>query len=192
MSAKPAQPGKLVVISGPSGVGKTSICKQLLERLDKARWSVSATTRPPRPGEVDGESYFFLTREEFERRKAAGAFLETAEYLGQLYGTPEAAVREALARGQSIILEIEVQGGSQVARKIPESIRIFVLPPTMATLQARLAGRRTESHRLQEQRLREADGEIGFARDSGCYSHFVTNDDLGATVEEMLGIIRRS
>lgn len=184
--------GKLVVISGPSGAGKTSICKQLLEKLPRTRWSVSATTRPIRPGEVDGESYSFISREEFQRRRQQGEFLETAEYLGEHYGTPERAVRSALEAGENILLEIEVQGGSQVARKMPESIRIFVLPPTMETLKARLAGRRTESQRQQEKRLAEADGEIGFARDSGCYSHFVTNDDLDQTVEEIINLIRSS
>ncbi len=181
--------GKLIVISGPSGVGKTSICKQLLERLPNARWSVSATTRALRGGEIDGESYFFLTREEFLRRKDAGKFLETAEYLGELYGTPEGPIRDAIANGQYIVLEIEVQGGRQVAERIPESLRIFVLPPTMQTLSARLAGRKTESAVLQERRLAEADGEIGFARDSDCYTHFVTNDDLDMTVDEIIRIL---
>lgn len=184
--------GKLIVISGPSGAGKTSICKQLLEKLPCTRWSVSATTRPMRPGEVDGESYTFITPEEFLRRKQRGEFLETAEYLGEMYGTPEAAARRALDAGDNILLEIEVQGGKQVAERMPESVRIFVLPPTMDTLKARLAGRRTESQRQQDKRLAEADGEIGFARDSGCYPHFVTNDDLDHTVQEIIGIIKQA
>ncbi len=183
--------GKLIVISGPSGAGKTSICNKLLEMLPNARWSVSATTRPQRGGEVDGESYVFLSREEFLRRKNNGEFLETADYLGQLYGTPLAPIRQAVEGGEYIILEIEVQGGKQVAEKMPESIRIFVLPPTMETLKARLAGRKTESQKQQAKRLAEADGEIGFARDSGCYPHFVTNDELDETVSDIISIIEQ-
>ncbi len=182
--------GNLVVISGPSGTGKTSICNRLLAQLPNARWSVSATTRPMRSGEVDGHSYYFLDRDEFLRRRANGEFLETAEYLGHLYGTPLGPIRDAIEKGQYIILEIEVQGGRQVAEQLPDSIRIFVLPPTMETLKARLEGRRTESRIQQEKRLAEADGEIGFARDSGCYPYFVTNDDLESTVAEILELIR--
>lgn len=183
--------GKLIVISGPSGTGKTSICNGLLERLPHTRWSVSATTRPMRPGDVDGQSYIFLSREEFLRRRELGEFLETAEYLGNLYGTPIGPVRRAIENGDNIVLEIEVQGGQQVANRMPESVRVFVLPPTMETLKARLEGRRTESRIQQEKRLAQADGEIGFARDSGCYDYFVTNDDLEATVDEIIGIVRR-
>ncbi len=181
--------GKLIVISGPSGAGKTSICNKLLELLPNARWSVSATTRPIRNGERDGESYQFIERDEFLRRKDKAEFLETAEYLGELYGTPIAPIHDAVERGQHIILEIEVQGGSQVAEKMPESIRVFVLPPTMETLKARLAGRKTESQQQQAKRLAEADGEIGFARDNRCYDHFVTNDELDSTVAEITRII---
>ncbi len=184
--------GKLIVISGPSGTGKTSICNELLKRLPHARWSVSCTTRPMRPGDVDGQTYHFVDPDEFLKLKDRGEFLETAEYLGHLYGTPLGPARQALAQGENIILEIEVQGGKQVADKLPESIRIFVLPPTMETLKARLAGRKTESEQQQVKRLAEADGEIGFARDSGCYQHFVTNDDLNTTVKEILDIISLS
>ncbi len=183
--------GKLVVISGPSGAGKTSICNELLRRLPNARWSVSVTTRPPRPGEKDGEAYRFVSRDQFRQMLEAGELLEHTEYLGNCYGTPRGPVEEAIERGEIVIMEIDVQGGAQVARKIPDSIRIFVLPPTMETLQARLSGRRTESEEIQRRRLEQADGEIAFARNSGCYQYFITNDILEDSVNRILEIIRR-
>lgn len=189
--ARVGERGCLVVISGPSGAGKTSICNALLDRLPNATWSVSCTTRPKRPNEVDGRNYRFVSREAFEAMRSGGEFLESAEYVGNWYGTPAGPVREAVERGRCVILEIEVQGGMQVARRMPESIRVFVLPPTRETLEARLRGRRTESQEQMARRLAEADGEIGAARDSGCYRHFVTNDVLEDTVDEVLGIIRQ-
>ncbi len=181
--------GKLIVISGPSGAGKSSICRVLLGQLPRAVWSVSTTTRPRRRGEVPGESYEFVSREEFERRRAGGMFLEWAEYCGERYGTPRAMVEEAIRGGESVVLEIDVQGGAQVATRMPESIRIFVLPPDMASLKARLEGRRTEAEAQMRGRLAKADGEIAFARDCGAYDHFVTNDILDETVAEVKRII---
>ncbi|MFQ5490025.1 MAG: guanylate kinase [Phycisphaerae bacterium] len=189
MSSSPGRRGVLVVISGPSGTGKTSICEALLARDSRAIWSVSATTRPPRSGETSGSSYEYISRDEFEARRSRGEFLEWAEYVGHLYGTPAEPVRRAVASGQDVIMEIDVQGGAQVAKKVPESVRIFVLPPTMESLQARLEGRQTESAEQLAKRLAAADGEIGFARDSGSYRHFVVNDVLEATVAEIAGII---
>ncbi len=182
--------GKLIVISGPSGAGKTSICNALLERDRGAVWSVSATTRPPRGQEKSGSSYEYISREEFDARRERGEFLEWAEYVGQLYGTPAKPVDLALEAGHNVIMEIDVQGGAQVAERVPESIRVFVLPPTMESLKARLEGRQTESAEQLARRLAEADGEIGFARDSGRYRHFVVNDVLEDTVAEIEGIIR--
>jgi guanylate kinase len=184
-----ARQGKLVVISGPSGTGKTSICNALLERLPKAKWSVSATTRPPRGKEVQGQAYEFISEEEFERRRAAKAFLETAEYVGHWYGTPREPVERALAVGQYVIMEIDVQGGIQVAREMPHAVLIFVLPPNRESLRARLEGRATEAEDQLRKRLAEADGEIAVARDSGAYNHFVVNDVLEDTIQEVMGIV---
>ena len=183
------KPGKLIVISGPSGAGKTSICRALLELLPDTHWSVSATTRPMRPGDVSGETYEFITRAEFEARAAAGKFLESAEYIGQRYGTPRRPVEEALGRGENVLMEIDVQGGMQVAASMPDSVRIFVLPPNAQSLRARLEGRKTEAEVQLAKRLAEADGEIATARDSGSYPHFVVNDILETTIEEVRSIV---
>lgn len=183
--------GKLLIISGPSGTGKTSICDQLLARIPHARWSVSVTTRPIRPGEVDGRHYRFITSDEFQRMRAADELLEHAEYLGNLYGTPRRAVEQAVAEGNVIVLEIDVQGAAQIARRMPESIRIFILPPTMETLKARLEGRQTESEIIQQKRIAQADGEIAFARSSGVYPYFITNDILDISVDRVLAILEQ-
>jgi guanylate kinase len=180
-----------VVISGPSGAGKTSICKQLLAKIPDAVWSVSVTTRSPRVGERSGESYEFASREEFGRREAAGDFLESAEYVGNRYGTPRQPVETALAAGKVVILEIDVQGCIQVARRMPDSARVFVMPPNRESLRARLEGRKTEAEDQLRKRLAEADGEIAIARDSGCYRYFVVNDILEDTVARVLEIIEQ-
>lgn len=183
--------GKLIVISGPSGAGKTSICEALLKGWTNAEWSVSVTTRPMRKGERAGQSYEFVDLEEFEARQAAGAFLESAQYVGHRYGTPRRPVEAALARGRNIVLEIDVQGGIQVAAAMPESVRVFVLPPDQASLRARLEGRNTEAKEQLTKRLARADGEIATARDSGCYQHFVVNDVLETSIEEIRRIVEQ-
>jgi len=190
-SAAAVGTGKLLVISGPSGTGKTSICNAILDRCPEAVWSVSATTRPPRNTETGGDNYEFITHEQFEARRQAGQFLECAEYCGHWYGTPAGPVRKWLAEGKLLVMEIDVQGGVQVARSVPESIRVFVLPPDFESLKARLEGRNTESEDHMRNRLAVADGEIAAARDSGCYSHFVTNDVLDETVDRILRIVER-
>ena len=189
--ARASRRGRLVVISGPSGAGKTSISKALLEKLPEAVWSVSVTTRPPRAGETSGQSYEFVSEEEFERRERAGEFLESAKYVGHRYGTPRRPVEEALSRGQYVILEIDVQGGEQVGARMPESVRIFVLPPDRNSLRARLEGRRTEGEEQLAKRLAEVDREIASARDRGCYQHFVVNDVLETAIEDAKRIIEQ-
>ena len=149
------------------------------------------TTRTPRPGEVDGQSYRFVSREEFQRRVAAGELLEHAEYVGQLYGTPRRPIETALAGGKNVVMEIDVQGGIQVASKKPDSVRIFVMPPDAQSLRTRLEGRKTEAAEQLARRLAQADGEIAAARDSGCYPYFVVNDVLESTVEEVKGIVEK-
>lgn len=183
--------GRLVVISGPSGAGKTSICQALLEQLPDAVWSVSATTRPRRAGEVDGESYEFLSDERFDARLAEGAFLEWAAYVGHRYGTPRRPIEQWLSQGRIVVMEIDVQGGMQVAESMPDSIRIFVLPPSPDSLRARLEGRNTEAREQLTRRLEKADGEIAAARDSKCYDYFVVNDLLDDTIEQVKSIIRK-
>lgn len=183
--------GRLIVVSGPSGAGKTSICKALLDRLPDAMWSVSITTRRQRAGEIAGEWYEFVSPREFESREAAGELLESADYVGERYGTPREPVERALAAGRDVVMEIDVQGGVQVAEKVPESIRLFILPPDMKSLRARLEGRQTEAREQLAKRLASADGEIAAARDSGCYQYFVINDCLDATIEEVFSIIQK-
>ncbi len=191
MSNDDAVHGKLIVISGPSGAGKTSICNALLEQLRDATWSVSVTTRAMRRGEELKGSYEFVTHEEFERRVAADEFLEFAEYVGERYGTPREPVEVSLRQGRNVIMEIDVQGGMQVAERRPDSIRVFVLPPDLDSLRARLEGRNTEAEEQLKKRLAAADGEIAVARDSGCYQHFVVNDKLDATIERVKRIIEQ-
>lgn len=179
-----------MVISGPSGAGKTSICEMLLTRLPRAVWSVSVTTRDRRGHEVDGREYRFISPDEFQRLIEADALIEHAQYLGKYYGTPAAPIELAVEQGRIVIMEIDVQGGAQVAEKAPDSLRFFVLPPTMETLKARLEGRKTESEAIQRARLAKADGEIGFARSGGCYQFFITNDILGDSVDRVIEIIK--
>lgn len=178
--------GRLFVISGPSGVGKGTIVERLLERRENLWKSISATTRAPRVGDVDGIDYFFVERPDFERAAAGGGFLEWAEYSGNLYGTPVASVRQHLDAGDDVILEIEVQGALQVKKAFPQSILVFVEPPSMDELERRLRGRGSEDEDAIRTRMRTA--EVEMSRKMEYDKHFV-NDDIEATVEEMLGFM---
>lgn len=176
----------LLILSSPSGAGKTTITKALLAARDDLGFSVSATTRPPRPGEQDGTDYHFLSREEFERRRAAGAFLEWAEYGGHLYGTLASEVNQIQANGRHVILDIEVQGARQVRERRSDVVSIFVLPPSADELVTRLGGRGTDQPRDLEQRLLRAVEELDEAQH---YDYLVVNDDRTQAVAEVAAII---
>ncbi|HPS53760.1 MAG TPA: guanylate kinase [Phycisphaerae bacterium] len=180
--------GKLVVVSGPSGVGKSTITRRAM-RLVGAVYSVSATTRPPRPGETDGVDYRFVTRNEFEKMAAADELLEWAEVFGNFYGTPAEPVRRLIKQGKTVVLEIDVQGGLQVFKKCPDACFILVVPPSEESLRQRLIGRGTEDAISIEKRFGKAKEELQTARRSGAYTHVVVNDDLDEAVNEVARIM---
>ena len=177
--------GKLFVLSGPSGVGKGTICKKLLENID-LEISVSATTRKPREGEIEGVSYFFVNHDRFEDMIQKGEFLEHAEIFGNYYGTPKQKVLDKLTWGKDVLLEIDVQGAMQVKGNYPESITIFVCPPSLATLKHRLAGRGTESEESLNQRIAKALTEIEMLKN---YDYYIVNDELDDAVKNVKSII---
>lgn len=179
--------GLLIVISGPSGVGKDAVIKRLLELDPNLRYSVSCTTRAPRPGEVDGVNYHFVSRDEFERLIREGAFLEHATYGGNLYGTPKAELDEVRAEGHDVVLKIDVQGAEQVRKRAPDALRIFLAPPSMEELLRRRTERHSESTQDQIARQMIANDEMALAPH---FDHVVVNDDLERAVQEVLAIIR--
>jgi guanylate kinase len=178
---------KVFVITGPSGVGKGTLIERLLERIPELELSVSATTRPPRTGEVEGRDYHFLTPEDFERRVESGDFLEHATYSGNRYGTLREEVERRLAEGRSVVLEIEVQGARQVREAMPEAVQIFIAPPDPQVLRERLEGRGTDSPEAIEDRLRTAETELE-ARDE--FPHVVVNDEVQKAATELAGLVR--
>jgi guanylate kinase len=181
--------GQLIVISGPSGVGKSSVVRRLAEALP-AELSVSATTRQQSAQETNGKDYYFKSKDEFQQMIAGEALLEWAEYLGNYYGTPREAVEANLHAGRHVLLEIEVQGGKQVAKKFPAAIMVFLLPPSDQTLRSRLEGRCRDDASAIERRLANARNEIAQARESGVYHHWVVNDVLERAVAEVVGLVR--
>jgi guanylate kinase len=178
---------KVFVITGPSGVGKGTLISRLLERVPNLTLSVSATTREPREGEVDGREYHFLSPEEFARRMDADDFLEFATYSGNRYGTLRSEVERCVAAGHSVVLEIEVQGAQQVRAAMPESVQIFIAPPDPSQLRRRLEGRGTDSPDAIDSRLETAELELAV---QGDFDHRVVNDDLNRAAAELEEIVR--
>jgi guanylate kinase len=182
--------GKLIIISGPSGVGKSTITRQLLARLTDAYFSVSVTTRPQTPGEENGRDYWFLSREEFHRRIEEGSLLEYAEVFGNLYGTPRDKIEEALNAGRTVLLEIDVQGAKQVKAVYPEATMIFILPPSAKVLAERMGQRARDSEQAAARRLRGASTEIAAAWQY--YDNMVINDDLEQAIAEVPQIVQHA
>lgn len=178
--------GKTFIISGPSGVGKSTVLKELFKDRDDLYFSVSATTRAPRPGEVDGVHYHFTDVDHFQRLISEDAFLEYAEYVGNFYGTPKKFVDEAMEQGKDVILDIEVQGLLQVTSKRPEVVRIFIAPPSWKALEERLTGRGTDSAEKVQKRLVRAKVELQTAN---TYDYFVINDTVERAVRELNAIM---
>ncbi len=184
--------GLLVVISGPSGVGKTTIVHRVREAFD-AVFSVSATTRPKSEKEIDGTDYFFITEAEFQKKIDDDSFLEHAEVFGcHKYGTLRNQVDDVLRAGRVILLDIDVQGGMQIRDNMKESIRIFILPPSEEELLRRLEARGREDLDSIQRRFREAQQEIKLSKQSNAYEYFITNDNLKLAVEETVAIIKKS
>ncbi len=184
--------GLLVVISGPSGVGKTTIVHRVREEFN-AEFSVSATTRPKSSTEVNGEDYYFISDEEFASKIEAKEFLEHAEVFGcHKYGTLRKPVVDALVAGKIVLLDIDVQGGIQVRENMPESVRIFILPPSEDELLKRLEMRGREDEESIQRRFLEAKREISLAQESGAYDYFIVNDNLDFATDETVAIIRKT
>ena len=179
--------GILIVVSGFSGAGKGTIMKALLERYDNYALSISATTRNPRPGEEEGKAYFFKTTEEFEKMIAQDDLIEYAMYVGNYYGTPKAYVEEQLCAGQDVILEIEIQGALKVKEKFPNTLLLFVTPPSAEELRKRLEGRGTETQEVIDGRMKRAIEEAEYMDQ---YDYLVVNDELDVCVEEMHHLIQ--
>ncbi len=175
------------MITGPSGVGKGTLIRGMLERVPELELSVSATTRPPRPGEGDGVDYHFLNEDEFERRVAAEGFVEHAAYSGNRYGTLRSELERRLDAGVPLVLEIEVQGARQVREAMPDAVAVFIAPPSREALRARLVGRGTDTPEQVDERLRTAERELDAQLEFG---HVVVNDRLEEATEELVGIVR--
>ncbi len=178
---------KVFVIVGPAGVGKGTLVRMLRDRMPQLSLSVSATTRSPRPGEQDGVHYHFLTREEFGRRVEHGEFVEHAEYAGHRYGTLRSELEQRLAAGESIVLEIELQGARQVRETLPDAVGVFIAPPSREALRTRLVGRGTDSPEQVRARLAAAEQELAAQSEFG---HVVVNDRLDEAVEQLVGIVQ--
>ncbi len=177
---------RVFVITGPSGVGKGTLIRGLMERLPQLELSVSATTRAPRAGERDGVDYHFLTRADFDGRVAQGDFVEHADYAGRSYGTLRSELEDRLRAGVPVVLEIEVQGARQVRAAMPEAVQVFIAPPSLEALRARLLGRGTDDHAEVQRRLGVAEGELTAQPEFG---HVVVNDRLEDALDQLVEIV---
>lgn len=180
--------GKIAIVSGPSGVGKSTICKEIVARLDNVWLSISATTRPKSETETDSRDYWFISKQEFEERLDKGLFLEHAEVFGYLYGTPKDKIEQMLQAHKTVILEIDVQGARQVKAIYPDAVMIFILPPSAKVLAERMNNRGREDAEVAEKRLGLAGTEIAAAWQY--YEHMVVNEDLQQAVDECIQIIK--
>jgi guanylate kinase len=178
--------GRLFVIAAPSGAGKTSLVRALMERMPGLRFSISYTTRRQRPTELHGRDYFFVNRGEFERMVADGELLEHAQVFDNYYGTARRQVEGALAAGQDLVLEIDWQGAAQIRRALPECRSIFILPPSRPELERRLRGRGTDTEEVIQRRLRDAASDMTHWRE---FDHVVVNDDFGRALAELQDIV---
>ncbi len=178
--------GFLLVLSGPSGAGKGTLVDRLIPARPQCVFAISSTTRPKRASEADGVQYEFVSREEFERRRSAGFFLEWAEVHGQLYGTPVRFVDEQLRAGRVVVLDVDVQGGASVRRARPDAVSVFIYPPSIDALRRRLLARGTDSKPVVERRLQDAPGELAQYRE---YDYLVMNDDLDQAVARLTSIV---
>ena len=176
----------LLVLSAPSGGGKTSIAKMLLQARDDLGYSVSATTRPKRAGERDGVDYYFLTRAEFEKRQQAGDFIEYATYAGELYGTLKSEIERIFSQGRHAVLDVEIEGARQIRRNFKNSLLLFVLPPSADVLLSRLKGRNTEDPMVLQQRVIRAAEELAVVSE---YDYAIVNEDLVAAVSQVAAIL---
>ena len=188
MNKEPGKTGTLFIISAPSGTGKTTLCKAVLKVVPDIVFSVSYTTRPPRPGERQGIDYCFVSRAEFERKIKAGQWAEWARVHDNYYGTSAEFLDNALLKQKNVLLDIDVQGAEQIRKRYPGCVTLFIMPPSMEALKARLESRRTDDAETIQKRLANAEKEI--AR-KGVYRHIIINDDLQTAVNEMVSLISR-
>lgn len=179
--------GNLYIVSAPSGAGKTSLVRALLEQDTSIRLSVSYTTRPARPGEEEGKHYHFVSREDFQQRLAHGDFLESAEVYGNYYGTSQSWVENQLQQGHDILLEIDWQGAQQVRKLMPQATSIFILPPSLETLRQRLSNRGQDSQEIIDRRMHTAQDEVSHAPE---FDYVIINDDFNTALQDLLAIAR--
>lgn len=178
--------GKLIVISAPSGAGKTTLCNALIKHFDNLAYSISHTTRAPRHGEKDGKEYFFISEDEFTENSKNNNWAEWANVHGHFYGTHASFIKDNLAKGRDILLDIDVQGAEQIVKRFPETITIFIMPPSFDTLRNRLEKRGTDSERSITKRLENAKTEIA---KKSMYQHIIINDDIEKAVHELISIL---